>query len=370
MITNERRKEFFWGIDALRLVAMVGVVVLHTLGRSGLLQSGDTSQFRTAWFLEALAYYAVDAFCIISGFVQYSDNPKPIKISRIISLWITVFFYGLAVTICFLIFSDVKVGAREFLTAVLPLTRGEYWFFSSYVGMFLFSPIINEAVRRMKDRTLFILGGLLLALTTVELFAVRLGTDALPLVLDKGYSSIWFCVMYFVGAVTKKTRIYDRLNAKKISCLAIALCLVCISWVWKIFIGDALSEQIPIGKNWDRLLLEYISPTIVSVAFLMVVVFANIRIGKAGQRVLKCITPSVFSIYLLNSHPLIAHNLYDETHLQVLNNLNGGILVVTVLGISIAYSVACIIIDIVRAGLFKICKFDETIKRIDDVINL
>lgn len=80
------QKEYFWGIDLLRIIAIILVVVLHTLGRSGVLESNIVSQHNTAWLVRAFAFPAVDIFGIISGFVNYSDRKKSLNLSRVADL--------------------------------------------------------------------------------------------------------------------------------------------------------------------------------------------------------------------------------------------------------------------------------------------
>ena len=55
-----------YGIDLLRIVSILGVVFLHVLGHGGILAAvKNETQFATAWFLEILAYPAVNCFVLI-----------------------------------------------------------------------------------------------------------------------------------------------------------------------------------------------------------------------------------------------------------------------------------------------------------------
>ena len=63
------------GIDILRIVSMIGVVFLHILGHGGLLDSQlSPAKFSMVWFLELLAYPAVNCFILISGYVGYKGE--------------------------------------------------------------------------------------------------------------------------------------------------------------------------------------------------------------------------------------------------------------------------------------------------------
>ena len=66
------KKERMANLELLRCVAMGMVVVLHYLGKGGLLPelSGETldSTGRTAWLLEAFSIIAVNVYMFISGY--------------------------------------------------------------------------------------------------------------------------------------------------------------------------------------------------------------------------------------------------------------------------------------------------------------
>ena len=51
------QNKYFYGIDLLRVIAIVNVVILHTLRRSGLIYSSTASQYNTAWLLETIAFF-------------------------------------------------------------------------------------------------------------------------------------------------------------------------------------------------------------------------------------------------------------------------------------------------------------------------
>ena len=78
-----------YGVDLLRILSMFFVIILHCLGKGGVLDAAKqgTAQYSSAWFLEAVAYCAVNIFGMISGYVGYSDMPKKTKYSNWILMW-------------------------------------------------------------------------------------------------------------------------------------------------------------------------------------------------------------------------------------------------------------------------------------------
>lgn len=74
MVNKERN----YGIDMLRIVAMFMVIILHILGRGGILDSVKTfsPNYYIGWFMEIASFGAVNCYAIISGYVCYNKKNK------------------------------------------------------------------------------------------------------------------------------------------------------------------------------------------------------------------------------------------------------------------------------------------------------
>lgn len=78
-----------YGIDFLRMISMIMIVMLHTLGHGGILRSVSflSVHYQIAWLLEVIAFGAVNTYAMISGFVSVDSH---FKISNILILWLQV----------------------------------------------------------------------------------------------------------------------------------------------------------------------------------------------------------------------------------------------------------------------------------------
>lgn len=67
-----------YGLDIARIAAMCGVVVLHILGRGGVLTELKPLQasYVTSWWLEILAYGSVNVFAMLSGILGADSKKK------------------------------------------------------------------------------------------------------------------------------------------------------------------------------------------------------------------------------------------------------------------------------------------------------
>ena len=358
-----------YGIDLLRIISIFCVVVLHTLYRSTLLQSEIESQYNVAWLMESAAYFAVDAFGMISGFVNYSETYKRTKLSNLIELWLQVVFYGVCIVAICVFFTPIDVERSDAVVAMFPLIKGEYWFFSAYAGMLLLSNIVNTAVRNTDDKILVRnMALLLIVIIVLESISVKTNDSYSLFDFERGYNCFWLLTMYFIGATVRKTGLHSRFKNRSKTCCLLVVILVLFSWVWKIEIGQKMAGVIPFGNNWERLFLEYISPTIVAVAFLLLIIFANIKFSAGVEKTISMFSASVFSVYLLNSQPLIASHLWNQKNLSFLLTLNNFKLVGAVLLSCILFVVACLIIDKIRVLLFKALRVKSFTKIIEEKI--
>ena len=64
-------REKNYGIDALRVLAMFMVTILHILTQGGILNASGrfTSQYEAGWLLQTMAFCAVNVYALISGYV-------------------------------------------------------------------------------------------------------------------------------------------------------------------------------------------------------------------------------------------------------------------------------------------------------------
>lgn len=82
---------------------------------------------------------------------------------------------------------------KECITAFLPVTTTQYWFFSMYFGLMLFVPIINGFIINLNKKNFLIL----LFITVIfTLFSV---VDGNVFELNGGFSMLWFVILYLWG---------------------------------------------------------------------------------------------------------------------------------------------------------------------------
>lgn len=135
-------KDRCYGIDLLRMILMYMVCILHVLGQGGILENSVGGGYQAFWFLEIIAYCAVDTFAIISG---YMATNKSQNYTKLISMWFQVFFYSFICTVILKLFYIRELPSiKELIKAFFPFTFNQFWYFSAYVGAFLVIPFLNN----------------------------------------------------------------------------------------------------------------------------------------------------------------------------------------------------------------------------------
>lgn len=294
------------GIELLRIFAMLLAAVLHILKKGGVITAseGNLAAYSTVWLLEAAAYCAVNCYALISGYVGYSDRPKPLRLARCIELWLQVVFYSVIITTVYCIAGVGSVGVSNFADAFLPVTSKQYWYFTAYIGMFFFIPLLNALVRRLNRRALVSLCIMLIAVFSLyDTFASFWKKD--PLALVGGHSPLWLGVLYIFGAAMKKLRVPESMSSKK--ALLIYASAAVFTALFKIT-GDRLLRFVP-----GSLFVRDTSPTVLLCAAALSVAFARFKPGRKLTEFAVLFAPAAFGVYLLHVSPLGVRTRYRQS---------------------------------------------------------
>lgn len=337
-----------YGIDLLRIIAMLYVVILHSLGRGGVLNTSEVGspQYMVAWFMELWAYCAVDIFALISGYVGFSEVEKKQKYSSYIVMWLQVVTYGIVVTEVYGMINADAVTIQDYWDMLKPVSNNLYWYFTAYTGVFIIMPFLNAAVRGCSEKQLKRL--------LIIMFIVFSCFDNIvkSLGMGNGYTFIWIALLYLVGAAIKKCNIGK--NIKPATAFIGIVILIILSWLWKIY-GFEFKILGKVVNN--HLFVAYTSPTICAVAMLYIVGFSKIRFPKMIEKVIGFLAPGAFAVYILNNQRFIWNYMMNE-RFTYLSTCSVWRLVADVLLFAVSFVVVSILIDRVRILLFRVCQIN------------
>ena len=145
-------------LELLRCAAMMMVVVLHYLGKGGLLADLTKEHLSgaelTAWLLECFCAVAVNVYMILSGYFLCMSS---FKLSRLIQLYLQVWGYSVLFGLIGAlsgVMVETDFDTHYLLTLLFPVSMEHYWFMTAYVYLYLLLPFVGMAVRRMTKRQL------------------------------------------------------------------------------------------------------------------------------------------------------------------------------------------------------------------------
>ena len=355
-----------YGIDLLKILSMFFIIVLHINSRGGLFSAVEitSSYYKVILILDIICVSAVNIYGLISGYVsysQYEEKKESDKYSfkRIIYLWLEVVFYSLITYIILWIFGKEKFKCKSLISIFFPISTNYVWYFSAYALLFLFMPMINSFVKNTNNRLLISLMILIfLFFSIIQSITIEPFKDFT--FLNRGYSVWWLLILFYFGAVIKKTSFGKNISIKKI--IIYIICLYMISYLWKIYCPIILKKEL------ENYLYEYISPTNFIIAILYLILFLKIRISNIIlQKIISILSLATFGVYVMNLHPYIWLKIKDS----FVFILNYKVYFVPLITLIIAFTLFLImvIIDVLRKNLFKIIKIDKLCTSIDEYIN-
>lgn len=333
---EKAKTERNYGIDLLRIFAMMMIVLLHVINQGGVLNAtaGNVVNHLIARFLVTTAYGAVNCYALVSGYVGvYSKH----RHSSLMQLYLQVIFYTVAMTSVFYFLSSDKIGMRSFLNAFLPVSNESYWYFTAYFGMYFFAPFLNKMILSLSKRE-----AKTLIITIIMVLSV------IPCVSQKdvfksawGYSMIWLCALYLFGGCIKITESERKINKKT----AFVIFIICIFITYASTFLD--------GINKYTFLLTYTSPTVLISAVALLVLFSQLKFKEGFKKVISFFSPLAFGVYLIHTEP----HVWNEVLLgrfSYLGNKNPALFIMIIFAIIFAIWFACSMIDYVRLKIFKL----------------
>lgn len=165
-----------YGIDMLKILGMLFIIILHILGHGGVLQVATGNAYNVVWLIETVCYCGANCYALASGFLGYKNDRLKWKWKKYISLLLQTIVVGTLIsTIIYLTHPD-SISFKYIIKGMLPITFDQYWYFTAYTGVFILMPLLNKIVQQLNSRTIFISVTALSYYTTVSSFIGGGGT--------------------------------------------------------------------------------------------------------------------------------------------------------------------------------------------------
>ena len=323
-------------MELLRIMAMVLVMVVHANFRALPIPSphnvvAHPTSALLQFLTEGLSIIAVNVFVLLSGW--YGIRPKVHRFAEL--LFQILFFTIIGVGLSELIEPGSAINATNFWERFFMLGDGQYWFVKTYIGLYIFSPVLNAFVEKVSRREFtwflivffafqFIFGWLWEATTW----------------LRAGYSLTSFMGLYLLA---RYIRLYPlrcwRLNRwiDMAIYLGIALALTAIMFLIKRSSG--------VGKIY----YYYNCPLVIISAVHFMLFFSKLSIRS---RFINWLAVSAFSIYLTHSGTFLWTD-YDGNIRQWFANETRGTFILYAAAMMALVFIGSILLDKARIIIWK-----------------
>lgn len=337
-------------VDLFRLIAAFSVVVLHILGQGGILYgaSSGSINYWIAWLLEISAFCAVDCFALISGYVMVD---KKIKLKNLINLWMQVFVYSIIITGIVFIFVPESRNGTNLLAAFAPIICRQWWYVSSYFGLFILMPFLNAGIDRLSKKSYEIILAAILIIVCVLDCIIPID----PFNLNSGYSAIWLIMVYLFGAYIKKHDVASKITAHK--SLLLYFLMIAITFASKLLIYYIKSD-FPATTAFEDTLISYTSITVFLSAIFLFLFCLRLKIRSKIGSVVSYIAPIALGVYLIHVQPLVFKYVIKNAF-SIYANEHTALMVIHVLLTSLLIFLVCGLIEWLRIQLFKLLKVDR-----------
>ena len=129
--------------ELCRLFCMLYIVMGHLLANTTLISCDDA----LSKGLRSIFHVGVPVFIMISGYYGINRKTKGfLNIMLLSSFYITC---GIIVS---LVGGGKMFAIKDILSVIFPFSMGKYWFISTYIALFLFSPYINKILEILSQR--------------------------------------------------------------------------------------------------------------------------------------------------------------------------------------------------------------------------
>jgi hypothetical protein len=244
----------------------------------------------------------VDIFVIITGYFGVNSIYKDFKhsLKRNIPLAIEVWVYSICIFVFYVIYNggNIDISVKSVIKCLLPTTYGQYWFFTSYMLLGIFSPYLNFIIQNLDEKRHKQIIFIMLVIWSIipTFFQATLDYNELTL----------FVMLYFVGAYLGKYGV--ELNNSKLFKPVVAVWTIVI-WIMVSVISNSLGyfeDYFAIHSNYF-----YQSNSILTIFLAAIMVYLLAKKKWYDKRI-NFIAKNVFAAYLLTDHSLIRKILWID----------------------------------------------------------
>lgn len=275
-------------------------------------------------FFEAISLISVNLFVLISGWFGIKFSLKRLAGFVFQSIFVITVVYAVG-----LLLGRADLGVGQIADC---LFLGEYgWFIKAYLGLYIFSPILNSFVKTVNQRQFLLV---LICFYSFQTVYSCLSQGAR--FIESGYSTFSFCGLYLLAQYIRNYGQSLLVKSGRIFVSSISILVVSSSMTATNVGGGKILQAV----------LTYTNPFNI-LASLGLILFV-VRLKPRYNRLLNFIAASTFAVYLCHMCNHWSAQLYLQTSQFIFNSFSGTEYLLVISFFMIGVFVISIIIDIPR----------------------
>ena len=285
-------------IELLRIIAMLGVIILHynnaSIGGGFKYAEYGSADYYVISTFESIFICAVDLFILISGYFMVNDQKR--NLIKPIKLVVQLIIFKLGTYLFYVCVGRSVFSSSLLINSIIP----NNYFVILYVVLYLISPYINIVIRsldsKQQKKMVMILVGVFSIYASVTDIICHFKGVALkglsPIGFDgnqAGYTIVIFVLMYIIGAYIRLNE--DKFKKRKTAGLLVTLLVlvaVDVSWPY-------LSRLL---GSYKSIAYSYHNPVVITMAIVAFLIFFRMDIGE--KPIINKLAKGGFSVYLLH----------------------------------------------------------------------
>lgn len=282
--------------ELLRILSMCMIIGAHYVYYGGLLSEGTVLNQVLASFLRIGGKLGVTIFVLIGA---YFLSAEEFKLERIIKLFFETAFYSVLIYLIGTLWG-VQGNWLTYIHVVFSPIYNGYWFVTAYMGMLLFSPILNLFLRECKQGKL---GSYLIVLFLILSCVSFVFIDSKLFYSDV----LWFCFLYLIAG-------YIRISGVKVrhhTLVLIFILSVMVMWLSSLLLSW-LNTQVnsEFVNNHVFMAMDISSPFMLAAGVSLFLVFKDVDIGC--RKWINKIAGSTFACYLIHDNEYVRTLFWEK----------------------------------------------------------
>lgn len=334
-LTKQKRNT---AMEIPRIIAMIFIVFSHFAvhGVGSLDKVVSPGSFNYYLLSNATLNVGTDIFVLIFG---YFCIKSVFSRKKVLKLWLGVWTYSL------LLYPVALMAGRQFQwneldTVLLPVIFNEYWFFTAYMVLFLFTPYINRFLLSLSQKEMKRLIGLMVLLWSF--------LPMIPGTKLYGTELLQLFMLYCIGAWLRLYPKSSLCNRKNVLVGMLSLAVLLMLGLY--FYIHVLHIDTYYLRARHSLLIVGFSTCLVSF-------FANLRPIHIPW--VNWLAGSMFGVYLIHDNPFVRPLVWKWLHAR--EHANDPALFLYMLLCTAVIIGVCVLIDKVKAALI-----DRPLNRLAD----